>query len=170
VLSLTESSFLRTAGVVLPLLALQVTALADIRPFDVAVDLMLLLAAASGLVAGPRRGVRTAFFIGIVFDLMLNTAFGMKALTYSIVAAIVAALPFETVLGARWRTAGVLALATGGGAALEVLLATLFGRQTSIGFGLILVAGVCALAGFVLGPTATRVVRWCAMCGDRPRM
>ena len=66
-------------------LPIQLSLFTDMRPFDAIADVMLLLVLASGMVAGPRTARLCGFFIGVVYDLMLRTPFGLSALTYALI-------------------------------------------------------------------------------------
>ena len=50
---------------------------------------MLLLAISAGIAAGPEWGALTGFIAGIAFDLVLQTPFGLSALSYCIVGYLV---------------------------------------------------------------------------------
>lgn len=167
---LGESSIVRTILVATVLLAVQTTVLTEIRPLGVVIDLVVPFAAVAGVLAGPRRGLRVAFLLGLGFDLLIGTALGLKPMTYSIVAFVLALLPWEKVLAFRPITAVVIGAAGGGGAVLEVLLAGLTGRDEAVSLRLTVVFAVVALASAAIALIAVRIMRWSLMAGDRPRL
>jgi rod shape-determining protein MreD len=146
---LGESSFLRATVVLTIFLAIQTSVLTQIR---------------------PRRGLRVAFTLGLGFDLMVGTAFGIKALAYAIVAFSVSLLPYEQILSVRPLTRLTLGVAGGLAATLEVLLAGLAGRENTVTLRVTLIFAVVAVADALLASIAVRLMRWCLMVGDRPRL
>jgi rod shape-determining protein MreD len=167
---LGESSFLRSTVVLTIFLAIQTSVLTQIRPFGVVVDILAVFAMAAGLVAGPRRGLRVAFTLGLGFDLMVGTAFGIKAMAYAIVAFAVSLLPYEQILSVRPLTRLTLGVAGGLAATLEVMLAGLAGRENTVSLRVTLIFAVIAVADALLASIAVRLMRWCLMAGDRPRL
>ena len=67
----------------------QLAVASRLEVFGVQGDLMLLVAVAAGLAAGPDRGATLGFAAGITFDLLLQSPFGLSALTYALVAYLV---------------------------------------------------------------------------------
>src|SRR4051812_49749378 len=84
-LTIAVRPWVRVPLVVLVALAVQLSLFTDMRPFDAVADIMLLLVLASGMVAGPRDGALCGFFIGVLYDLMLRTPFGLSALAYALI-------------------------------------------------------------------------------------
>ncbi len=81
----TRAKLFRAALVLLAALVLQVTMLSDLRVLGALGDLMLALTVAAGLTGGADRGVTWGFATGVLYDLMLDTPFGLSALTYALV-------------------------------------------------------------------------------------
>ncbi|MGH9212956.1 MAG: rod shape-determining protein MreD [Acidimicrobiales bacterium] len=65
----------------LSVLLVQVAVVSDLRAFDAVGDLVLLMALAAGSVGGQDRGAVVGFVAGLSYDLMLDTPFGLAALT-----------------------------------------------------------------------------------------
>jgi rod shape-determining protein MreD len=130
--TLAESSLIRTALILTAVLGVQTSLLAEVRPFGGIVDLVALLAAMTGLVAGPRRGARAAFLFGVGFDLLIATPFGIKGLAYGLSAFAVGMLPAEPIRNLRF----LVPIIAAGGAALATLtegvVAAIFGRSEAI--------------------------------------
>ena len=82
-------------------LTLQLGVASSITFFGVQADLLLLVAIAAGIAAGPDRGAAIGFAAGLAYDLMLQTPFGLSALTYALIAYLVGSLQ-DSVLRAAW--------------------------------------------------------------------
>ena len=93
--------FGRAAVVLFCLLMLQVGLVSDLPVLDAVGDLMLLSAIAAGSIGGADRGATWGFVAGLLYDLMLDTPFGMSALTYA-VAGFAAGWVAAVVLQPRW--------------------------------------------------------------------
>ena len=91
----------RVSLVLVIALVLEVSIAPMFRLFGVQGDLMLLIAIVAGLAAGPDRGAAIGFASGLAYDLMLQTPFGLSALTYALVAFTVGSLQ-DSVLRAAW--------------------------------------------------------------------
>jgi rod shape-determining protein MreD len=76
---------LRGALVVLVALVAQIAIVADLRVGGAVGDLMLLVTIAAALTGGPDRGATYGFAGGLAFDLVLDSPFGLSALTYALV-------------------------------------------------------------------------------------
>jgi rod shape-determining protein MreD len=169
VLSLTESPWVRLPLVVLVVLSLQQSLLTELRIFGVAGDLMLLIAIVSGLVAGAERGAAAAFFVGIMFDLTLQTPFGLSALAYSVTAYAVGVLQTGYLRTTWWIGPLQVLVASAAATVLYAVLATLFGAQGIITSHLLTVILVVSLVNALLSPLAAAVMRW-ALVPDGPRL
>lgn len=168
--SLAESSLLRTTLLLVAILGIQTSFLSEVRPFGGIVDLVAVLAAVTGLIAGPRRGARAAFVFGICFDLLIATPFGIKGLAYGLAAFAVGMLPAEPIQNLRF----LVPIIAAGGAAMatltEAVVAGIFGRAEAISRDLLAAMVVTAATAFVLAPVLVRMVRWAMMTADRPRL
>jgi rod shape-determining protein MreD len=71
----------RSALVLVSVLLLQVSVVADLPLFEAVGDLVLLTAIAAGSIGGPDRGATVGFVAGVSYDLLLDTPFGLSALT-----------------------------------------------------------------------------------------
>ncbi len=168
-LSLTESPWVRLPLVVLVVLSLQQSLLTQLRIFGVAGDLILLIAIVSGLVAGAERGAVAAFFIGIMFDLTLQTPFGLSALAYAVTAYGVGVLQTGYLRTSWWIGPLQVLVASAAATALYGIVATLFGAQGIITAHLIVVIVVVSSVNALLSPVAARIMRW-ALVPDGPRL
>lgn len=85
VLLATENRWFRLVLVALPFLGLQTTILNEMRPFGVILQVMVLLAAASGLARGSEVGAIAGFVVGLLHDLVLTTPLGLGAAVFGLV-------------------------------------------------------------------------------------
>jgi rod shape-determining protein MreD len=76
---------LRGALVLVVALVAQIAIVADLRVAGAVGDLMLLVTVAAALSGGPDRGAAYGFAAGVAFDLVLDSPFGLSALTYAVV-------------------------------------------------------------------------------------
>jgi rod shape-determining protein MreD len=120
--------FGRAALVLFALLMLQVGLVSDLPVLEAVGDLMLLSAIAAGSVGGADRGATYGFVAGILYDLMLDTPFGLNALTYA-VAGFAAGWVAGRVLQPRWWFhVGTTAAITLGAVLLTVFVANFVGE------------------------------------------
>jgi rod shape-determining protein MreD len=109
---------LRGAVVLVVALVAQIAFVADLRIVGAVGDLMLVVTVAAALTGGPDRGAAYGFFSGLTFDLVLDSPFGLSALTYAVIGYGVG-----LVCGVLFRPTGVWPLAV---AAVASLAATAF--------------------------------------------
>jgi rod shape-determining protein MreD len=76
---------LRGALVLVVALVAQIAIVADLRIVGAVGDLMLVVTVAAALTGGPDRGATYGFFAGLIFDLVLDSPFGLSALTYAVI-------------------------------------------------------------------------------------
>ncbi len=149
-------------------LTLQVEIAPDLAVFGVQADLPLLIAVGAGLAAGPDRGAAVAFASGIGYDLLVQTPFGLSALTYALVAFVVGSLQ-DSVLRAAWWIP--VAIATAGsivGVILYVVLGTVVGVEF-LGVSVPKVALLVGLLNAVVAAPTIRAVRWATGTQDSVR-
>ena len=147
-------------GLVLVLvLTVQTTWMADLRPFGAPGDLLLLLAIAGGLVGGPLRGAIVGFAAGMAMDLVLLTPFGLSALTYLAVGYAVGAFHGGVLRSAPWIPVVATFLASIVGIGFFVLLGEIFGQSFRIP-ELPTVVLVTAVINTLLIFPAMIVMRW----------
>lgn len=167
--AITQNPWVRVPLVVGVALALQSSLAAQIRPLGVAPDLMLLVAVAAGLAAGSQVGAVTGFAIGLTFDLVLQTPFGLSALVYGVAAYLAGMVRLEVLKSANWIPMVVVGGVSAGAVAAFALVGSLFGLDRIVSLRLIPVLVVVAVVNGVLAPVALRVMRWAFAAGDRAR-
>ncbi len=157
---LVDSPWVRGPLVYLPALALQMTVLADLRIGGAAADIMLGLAIAGGLVGAGERGIVAGFALGVMYDLMLNSPFGLSALSYTLAAWIAARLSDRMLRDVWWATMLVGAAASAAGVLLYALVGVLVGVSDVFTWDLATVVAVVAIVNGLLMPITLRVQRW----------
>lgn len=149
-------------------LTFQFAVASRIQLFDVQGDLLLLIAVTAGLAAGPDRGAAIGFAAGLSFDLLLQSPFGLSALTYALVAYLIGSLQ-DTFLRAAWWIPVVTATA---GSAMGVILYGVVGTvvgEDLLKPSLLKVAVIVALLNAVAAPVVMRIVRWATGTSDSVR-
>jgi len=149
----------RLGLVLVLLLTVQTTWLADLRPFGETGDLLLLLAIAAGMAGGPERGAVVGFIAGIGMDLVLLTPFGLSSLTYLAVGYVVGTVHDGVLRSAPWIPIVVTFVATALGIAFFVVLGQLVGQQFRVP-NLPRIVLVTSVLNTVLAFPALGVARW----------
>jgi rod shape-determining protein MreD len=86
IIGLAENKYTRLVLVSLLFLSLQTTIFNEMRPFDVCLQVMLLLAASCGLAKGSSAGAVAGFIVGLLYDFVLTTPLGLCAAVFALVA------------------------------------------------------------------------------------
>ncbi len=113
-------------------------------------DLLLLVAIAGGIAAGPDRGAAIGFAAGIAYDLMLQTPFGLSALTYALVAYLVGSLQDSVLRAAWWIPVATATVASMAGVILYGVLGTVLGEDL-VGWELLRIAVIVGLLNTIAG-------------------
>jgi len=157
---------LRAALVVAVALLLQVALVADLRVAGAMPDVMLVVVVAAALTGGADRGATYGFAAGLLYDLVLDTPFGLTPLTYALVG-YVAGLA----AGLVQRTSGwwpvLLAAATG---AAQVGLYTSLGNLIGVAYPFDDVPAIALVvgAGAALGVLPALRALWWVHGHDEP--
>jgi len=147
---------------VLVLIALVVQAqlLPDVRVRGVHPDLMLLVAVAGGIVAGPSVGAVLGFSVGLLTDLLfLETPLGLSAMVFCLVGYGVGLLQAGVLRSSWWLPVVTALVACAAGEVLFALVGALFGERQLVTGRLPLVAGVVGLLDAVLAVVVVPLVR-----------
>ena len=155
-------SRVRTTAAVLLLFVLHVTIFANVRPFGVAPDVMLLGALAGAMVGSADYGAKHGFVCGLLVDLMSPGPFGLAAGVYGAVGHGVGLFsqpfdsqdlrvgPIATVVGSFIGTVGY-------GLGLGVL-----GQEQFVEWRLVFVAAMVALYNLIMFVPVQRLYLWVA--------
>lgn len=149
----------RTSLVLVVALTVQLGIAPSLGVFGVQGDLLLLVAIAAGIATGPDRGAAIAFAAGIAYDLMLQTPFGLSALTYAIVAYLVGGLQDSVLRAAWWIPVATATAASVVGVILYGVFGTVLGDDL-IALSLVRVAVIVGLLNTVAAPVVVRAMRW----------
>ncbi len=149
----------RLALVVVVLVTIQTTWMADLRPFGTPGDVMLLLTIASAMASGPVRGATVGFICGLALDLVLLTPLGLTALAYLAVGYVVGTIHDGVLRSAPWIPVAVAVAATTFGLVFYVILGQLVGQQFRIPELPTVIAVTAAMNAVLIFP-AVFVTRW----------
>ena len=159
--SLLRRSTFRLTVVAFLVLSIQTTLCADMKPFGVTADLMLLGATASGVAGGPQSGALAGFVFGIMFDLVLVTPFGISPLVYGL-AGFLAGYAQSFTIDPTWYLSVVFVAGASAAGVLGLALTRQFvGIEGQIQSQLIRSAVVVGVVNGVIAPLALPVQRWC---------
>jgi rod shape-determining protein MreD len=140
-------------------LVLQVSIVSDLRAAGAVGDVLLVVVVAAGLTGGADRGASYGFAAGVLYDLVLDTPFGLTALTYSLVGFAVGLIGSLLMRTSGWWPVGVAAGAGAAQAALYTSVGNLVG--VAYPFGAVPdIALVMAAFAAVLVLPALRVLWW----------
>ena len=159
-LLVAENRYARLMLVGLLFLALQTTIFNDMRPFGVCIQVMVLLAASAGVARGSETGAIAGFMIGLQYDLVLTTPFGLCAAVFAIIGYL-AGYAQSFVHDSTWWTRMVLA---SGASAIGMIILpfafTLTGATGVLNAHVLVVAFVVALFNAVFSVPVERLCRW----------
>ena len=158
----------RASFVVVVVLVVQLGVAPHLAPFDIQADLLLLVAIAAGIAAGPARGAALGFAAGVAYDLVLQTPFGLSALTYCLIAYWVGSLQDSVLRAAGWIPLATATAASALGVILYGVLGTVVGEDL-VHPSLLRIAAVVALLNTLPAPLVVRAVRWATGSSDRRR-
>lgn len=168
-LRLAENRWFRLVLVGTAFLGLQTTILNDMRPFGVSLQVMVLLAAASGLARGPETGAIAGFVVGLLYDLVLTTPLGLGAAVFAVVG--YAAGHANTFVHApTWWTRMLMASAASAlGMFLMPVALEVTGTEGALTSQVLVIALVVAVFNALAAPPAHFVCRWALRERQRQR-
>jgi len=142
-------------------LTIQTSLLAEIQPFGVILNLVLGLVVAAGVVGGSELGALTGFVLGLMFDLVLVTPFGLSALVYGLAGFGVGyVMGSITVDRTWWMTCLFTFLGSAAAIVLFAIGGTLIGQEGWVRWHVLWSALVVGLFNGSLAVPMTRVMRW----------
>jgi rod shape-determining protein MreD len=157
------------AGAVLFLaLVLQASFVAEIELFGAHGEVLLLVPIVAGLTSGPERGAVAGFAAGICVDLLVQTPFGLTALTYCLVGYGVGALQSGVLRATIWLPMLAAVAGSAVGVILFAMLVTVVGDENAVDGDLARIVLAVVLWNLVLVVPALRLARWVDAVGDRP--
>lgn len=123
-------------------------------------DVMILMAVAGGVAAGPARGATFGFFAGLLNDLFLQSPFGLSALAFCLVGYAVGTVQGGVLRASWWVPALTAVVASAGGEVLFALIGAIVGQGQMLTDRLGPIAGVVGGVNGLLALVAVPVVRW----------
>ncbi len=158
----------RTSFVLAVILTIQLGIVPRIAIFGVHGDLMLLVAIAAGVAAGPDRGATIAFASGLAYDLNLHMPFGLSALTYALVAYGVGLLQHSVLRAAWWIPVATAAAASVVGVILYGVLGTVVGEDL-VSLSLLKVALIVGFLNLIAALVVVPALQWATGSADGAR-
>jgi rod shape-determining protein MreD len=156
-------------AVVVAAVVLQVAMVADLRVAGAVADLVLAVVVAAGITGGPDRGATYGFAAGVAYDLVLDTPFGLTALSYALVGYAVGWVASALGRTSGWWPVAIAAAAGAGQVALYTCLGNLVGVAYPFGavprLALVMAAGQALLVVPML-----RVLWWVHGQGEPDRL
>ena len=149
-------------------LALQRTLFADLRPFDVRLQIVLALVAAAGAGAGPERGAIAGFVLGTMYDLALGTPLGLTALIYALAGFIAGYVVTLTPTPPWWLATIFTGLGTAVGETTLPFGKALIGQSGWVTRRMFTIVPTVTVFAAVLSPLLVPLGRWC-MCVRRAK-
>ncbi len=150
----------RTAVVLVGALVVQVAIVPHLAVGGHVVDVMLLMAVVSGLIAGPDRGLVVGFLAGLGTDLIVGTPFGLWTLVGCLMGFSVGTVYGRFVEGGRIIRMFTVMLAMATGTALFVVVGRLLGQEFLGEVDLIPILLTVSVGGVILAPLAIRALAW----------
>lgn len=155
-----SSRWTRLVLVLLIIISFQTTLFAEMRPFGVAAQLVLLFVIVSGSINGSTIGALTGLIAGLMYDFILPTPVGLTSLALGLAGATAGLLTYffhEPTWWMRLITVGVVSLL---GEIYYPLAQTVVGLDGWLQLRIIKVALVVAVCNLALSPIAILVCRW----------
>jgi rod shape-determining protein MreD len=151
---------LRIGAVLLTTLMLQMELIARTTVFGVRGDIMLGVAVAAGLAAGPENGAIIGFIAGLCTDLLIETPFGLSALTYALIGYFAGGFRRAIVRTGPLTAPAIGVLASASGALAYAVLLELLGSQHVLNTNVIKIVLITGLINGVLAGPTLRALRW----------
>lgn len=156
---------LRAGLVLLGALVLQASFVAEIDLFGAHGQVLLLVPIVAGVTGGADRGAVAGFVAGLALDLLVQTPFGLSALTYSLVGYGVGALQ-TGVLRASWWLPILSAVAGSAfGTVLFAVAVTVIGEVSALDADLLRIVLAVIVWNALLIVPAIRIGRWVESAG-----
>ncbi|MBI2711182.1 MAG: rod shape-determining protein MreD [Actinobacteria bacterium] len=165
-------TFARVALVVFVAIVVQLSFVAPITVLGARGDVVLLVAIAAGIEAGPERGAVVGFAAGLTFDLLQAGPAGLSALAYTLVGYAAGTFGSAVLRSSWWIPLAATVLASALGVVVMALLEAVFGgAPVTVGHLPAIVLVVAAINALLSRPTRWAVRRALAPpWRDRPSL
>lgn len=159
-IALAENRWFRLVLVGLVVLGLQTTIFNEMRPFGVSIQVMVLLAAASGLARGSEVGAIGGFIVGLLYDLVLTTPLGLGAAVCAVVG-FSAGYAHKLVIAPTWWMKMALASAASAlGMFLMPVMLEITGTDGALTTQVFVIALVVSVFNAMFSIPAQWICRW----------
>jgi rod shape-determining protein MreD len=159
-LTIWSSPWFRVPLVLLAAIALQTTVVAPVRIFGASADIVVLVAIVGGLVGGSQVGSVIGFTAGLLYDLTLDTPFGLWALTLACTGYVVGFARRESLRDNFSLQASIVALASAAAIVFYAVVGTIFGAQGYVTFRLLAIVAMVTAVNVALYRPTRRIMRW----------
>ena len=150
------------------LFALQVTIFSEIRPFGVAIQVLLAFAAAAGVAGGADRGMIVGFVFGLLIDLGTGSPLGSSSITYGLAALVASRATVVMVERPWWVSAIFVGIGAMAGELATPALRALIGEPTALGGWFLTVLAVVGIGAGLLSPLFVPLSGWCLKITKAP--
>lgn len=159
-LSIMSNRWTRLILVMLIVLSLQTTIFAELRPFGVAAQVVLLFVVATGSIFGVAIGSLTGLIAGMMYDFILPTPVGLSSLAMGLAGATAGLLIYFFDRPTWWMRLIAIALASLLGEVYFPIAQSIVGIDGWLQLRVIKVAVVVAICNVAISPLAILVSRW----------
>ena len=159
-LTVMSSRWTRLVLVMLIVLSLQTTLFAELRPFGIAAQLVLLFVVVSGSIHGVVIGTLTGLIAGLMYDFVLPTPVGLASLALGLAGATAGLLLYFFNEPTWWMRLITVAVTSLLGEIYFPLALVVVGIDGWLQLRIIQVAVVVAICNLMLAPIAIVVCRW----------
>lgn len=159
-LTIMSNRWTRLVLVMLIVLSLQTTIFADLRPFGVAAQVVLLFVVAAGSIFGFAIGSLTGLIAGMMYDLILPTPVGLNSLALGLAGATAGLLIYFFDQPTWWMRLIAIAVASVFGELYFPIAQSIVGIDGWLQLRVIKVAVVVAICNVIISPLAILICRW----------
>jgi rod shape-determining protein MreD len=138
----------------------QVSVVSQIALFEVRPELLLALVLAIGIEGGSERGALAGFACGLIFDLFVESPFGLTALVLCILGFLAGNMHGRFFSQPWWFNPALAFVGTAVGAQLWVIVGSVFGQPGLTQATVLKVVIVAGLINAAISPFMVRGVRW----------
>ncbi len=158
--TILSSRWTRLVLVLLIVQSLQTTLFSDLRPFGVAVQIVLLFVVVAGSLYGSAIGALTGLIAGMMFDMILPTPVGLSSLSLGLAGATAGLLIYFFNEPTWWMRLIAVAVASVLGEIYFPMAQSVVGLDGWLQLRVIKVALVVAICNVIISPLAVIVCRW----------
>lgn len=159
-IALADNRWFRLVMVGLVVLGLQTTIFNEMRPFGVSIQVMVLLAAASGLARGSEVGAISGFIVGLLYDLVLTTPLGLGAAVCAVVGFSAGYAHKLVIAPTWWMKMGLASAASALGMFLMPVMLEITGTDGALTTQVFVIALVVSVFNALFSIPAQWICRW----------